>query len=463
MNLDDFKEPWQKRQRDLDGRVDHVIKKVRSRMSGFDKSIWWRDMRESLAAIVLIVWYGYSLLQPQNWWGKCGFVLGIVACIYIIVVFNWARVKGKVARTDLPMEDYCKAELVRVDRQIWMLRNIHLTYLGPLAIALAAQIAAIRPDLTGLIMFSTMLMPLFGFIYWLNQIAVKAQLLPLREELTRAIDGDDVDSDIEAIADHGASVPQEPFKVKRRDMIIAIIAMLAVMIAGGLLTDMVDAHNDAAKVSPFTEVQFEAQKIIVTYEGQNYEWLELDGIKVEDIVAAAQKRFLGRWQKRVSEDLVDVLWGMDHQPGETVSLLLRDLATNDQRVIEQASMTTDNRFAVYQNRINDEFEANANRNNDELSGEQLEDLSIDQALRDRLVGRYQLAPDFIFDVQDHDGHLMVGITNQETQEVFPDSATRWSYQTVEAMLEFKLGPDGPAKRVILHQNDFRQSATRINE
>ena len=102
MNLDDFKEPWQKRQRDLDGRVDHVIKKVRSRMSGFDRNIWWRDMRESLAAIVLIVWYGYSLLQPQNWWGKCGFVLGIVACIYIIVVFNWARVKGKVARTDLP-------------------------------------------------------------------------------------------------------------------------------------------------------------------------------------------------------------------------------------------------------------------------------------------------------------------------------------------------------------------------
>ena len=443
MNLDDFKEPWQKRQRDLDGRVDHVIKKVRSRMSGFDKSIWWRDMRESLAAIVLIVWYGYSLLQPQNWWGKCGFVLGIVACIYIIVVFNWARVKGKVARTDLPMEDYCKAELVRVDRQIWMLRNIHLTYLGPLAIALAAQIAAIRPDLTGLIMFSTMLMPLFGFIYWLNQIAVKAQLLPLREELTRAIDGDDVDSDIEAIADHGASVPQEPFKVKRRDMIIAIVAMLAVMIAGGLLTDMVDANRNALKVSPFTNVRFEEQQILVTHRGEEYQWLEIDGIKVEDIVAAAKKRFDQRWQKRISEDLVDVLGGMEHYPQDTVRLRLRDLVTNQQRVIDEAPMTQTNRSAIWENRNNP--------------------TEIDTQLRARLVGRYELNPNFIFDVSDRDGRLMVGVTNQQTREVFPDSASYWSDRTVAATLEFDLGSGGPAKWLVLHQNGFQQTAIRIEQ
>ena len=49
------------------------------------------------------------------------------------------------------------------------------------------------------------------------------------------------------------------------------------------------------------------------------------------------------------------------------------------------------------------------------------------------------------------------------QKVFPDSATRRSYRTVEAMLEFKLWPDGPAKRVILHQNGYRQSAIRIEK
>jgi serine-type D-Ala-D-Ala carboxypeptidase/endopeptidase len=88
-------------------------------------------------------------------------------------------------------------------------------------------------------------------------------------------------------------------------------------------------------------------------------------------------------------------------------------------------------------------------------------LAIDAKLRLRLVGRYQLAPTFIFTVSDHDGHLMVGITNQATQEVFPDSPTRWSYRGVAATLEFKLTKTGPAKSLILHQNGIKQTARRL--
>jgi serine-type D-Ala-D-Ala carboxypeptidase/endopeptidase len=89
------------------------------------------------------------------------------------------------------------------------------------------------------------------------------------------------------------------------------------------------------------------------------------------------------------------------------------------------------------------------------------DLAIDSKLRSRLVGRYQLKPDFIFDVRDDDGRLMVGITNQPTQEVYPDSPTRWSYRGVEATLEFKLTKIGPAKSLVLHQNGAKQTANRI--
>jgi serine-type D-Ala-D-Ala carboxypeptidase/endopeptidase len=89
------------------------------------------------------------------------------------------------------------------------------------------------------------------------------------------------------------------------------------------------------------------------------------------------------------------------------------------------------------------------------------DLAIGPELRRRLVGRYQLTPAFILDVRDRDGHLMVGITNQPTQEVYPDSPTRWSYRGVDATLEFKLTKTGPAKSLILHQNGINQTANRI--
>jgi hypothetical protein len=87
--------------------------------------------------------------------------------------------------------------------------------------------------------------------------------------------------------------------------------------------------------------------------------------------------------------------------------------------------------------------------------------AIDAKLRRRLEGRYQLTPNFIFTVHDDNGHLMVGITNQASQEVFPDSATRWSYRGVDATLEFKLRKTGPATSLILHQNGRKQTARRL--
>ena len=97
----------------------------------------------------------------------------------------------------------------------------------------------------------------------------------------------------------------------------------------------------------------------------------------------------------------------------------------------------------------------------EASDHPSDKLTIDAKLRGRLVGRYQLTPDFIFTVRDDDGHLMVEITNQPTQEVFPDSPTRWSYHGIAATLEFKLPTTGPAKSLILHQNGKQQTARRI--
>jgi CubicO group peptidase (beta-lactamase class C family) len=81
---------------------------------------------------------------------------------------------------------------------------------------------------------------------------------------------------------------------------------------------------------------------------------------------------------------------------------------------------------------------------------------------ERLVGRYQLNPNFVFDVKLKDGHLMVGITNQPTQEVFADSPTKWSYRGVDAKLEFHLRAEGPAYALSLHQNGV-QKATRISK
>ena len=213
-----------------------------------------------------------------------------------------------------------------------------------------------------------------------------------------------------------------------------------------------EGNDTPPKISPFTAVRFEGEQVIVAYNGQTYQWLELNGIKVEDIAASSKKQFGGQWQKRISEDLVELLWGMGHRPGNLVKLRLLDLKTK-QEVVENAPMTRENRNAIFGNRQPADEAASVERGDDKLA--------IDAKLRSRLVGRYQLNPNFIFDVQDRDGHLMVGITNQPTQEVFPDSPTRWSYRGVDATLEFKLTRTGPARSLVLHQNGGEQTANRI--
>ncbi|MCC9601084.1 serine hydrolase [Stieleria sp. JC731] len=82
---------------------------------------------------------------------------------------------------------------------------------------------------------------------------------------------------------------------------------------------------------------------------------------------------------------------------------------------------------------------------------------------ERLVGRYQLNPNFIFDVKLEGQRLLVGITNQPTQQVFADSPTKWSYRSVKAQLEFHLRSNGPAYALTLHQNGIAQRAKRISK
>ena len=210
-----------------------------------------------------------------------------------------------------------------------------------------------------------------------------------------------------------------------------------------------------SKVSPFTSVGFHEEKVFVAYAGKTYLWQEIDDIPVKKIVAASKKNFGDRWQKRISEDLVEVLWTMDHKPGDTVKLQLQDFKTKKESVIDSAPMTEANRRLVWQERNKAKGKIGA--------AGAANGVKIDAEHRARLEGRYKLAENFIFDVKDRGGRLMVGITNQPTQQVFPDSKTHWSYRGVKATLEFKLPNKGAAKSLILHQNGIEQTAKRMGK
>ena len=168
------------------------------------------------------------------------------------------------------------------------------------------------------------------------------------------------------------------------------LAMQLVQKAAGIETkaERGERNNAPPKLSPFTAVRFEDEQVIVAYDGQTYQWLELNGIKVEDIVASSKKQFGGQWQKRISEDLVELLWGMGHRPGNMVKLRLLDLKTKQD--VGRRERTNDRResHAIVRNRQQADEAASVEQGDDEMA--------IDAKLRGRLVGRYQLNAQFHF-------------------------------------------------------------------
>ena len=87
--------------------------------------------------------------------------------------------------------------------------------------------------------------------------------------------------------------------------------------------------------------------------------------------------------------------------------------------------------------------------------------SVPEEIMKRYVGKYELAPDFVFTVSMEDGKLLVGVTGQGTHQVYPRTATEWFYKVVKASLKFDVDKKGKCNGLELHQNGIRQKAKRI--
>lgn len=228
-------------------------------------------------------------------------------------------------------------------------------------------------------------------------------------------------------------------------------------VASGLLDAWASGDAEFPKLAPFNRVRWDKQQPVVRIGKQWCKLVSLNDLPATEIVAFSKETFPNKWQKRFEEDLVELLSRMGHPPQETVKLVVESLKSTKTRVLEDVPMTEENRQS-----IGAATPARANQpESSETAEKESDNLAIDAKLRRRLAGRYKLRQDFIFTVRDRDGHLMVGITNQPTNEVFPDSPTRWSYRGIDATLEFKLAKTGPAKSLVLHQDGAQQTARRI--
>jgi len=93
--------------------------------------------------------------------------------------------------------------------------------------------------------------------------------------------------------------------------------------------------------------------------------------------------------------------------------------------------------------------------------ESKKEMTLAEAVLDRYIGEYQLAPGFTVTFTREGNRLFTQATGQPRFEIFAQSETKFFLKVVEAQVEFIADPDGKVNTIILYQGGARTEGKRI--
>lgn len=251
MDPDQYQQAWQAHssQARVTVDVDLLLKEVRRNQRAFRAMIFCRDFREVVVALVLIpVWFylGARTSSPWTWY------LTVPALIWIIGFFLVDRMRHRQTRSEPgePLLASVKESLAQVEHQIWLLRNVFWWYLLPLTISIQTFFAHVALS-SAKIWFVALVLatPLFVFVAalyslidYLNQLAIRSQLGPRRQELI-ALLASLGDESAAALATMSGAKSVENSRIFRRWLIVAV-SSLAIFVIFVLARALFDSSHD---------------------------------------------------------------------------------------------------------------------------------------------------------------------------------------------------------------------------
>jgi CubicO group peptidase (beta-lactamase class C family) len=249
-NPDSYQKAWhaQSSQTRVTVAGDLLLKEVQRSQRNFRATVFHRDFREVVVGLLMLPsWFylGHRMGLPWTWW------LGVPAITWVILFIVVDRIRHKQPSSEPgePMLDCVNVSLVQVEHQIWLLRNVLWWYLLPFTIAILAfftQVAWLRhsgfwPGTLALAPLVLFVAVLYGFVYYLNQRAVRCQLEPRREELLTLLAslGDETSGEQSPATDHAY--------IKKSDTLwqtLLVTGLSAVVVALMFLVDSLIPYPD---------------------------------------------------------------------------------------------------------------------------------------------------------------------------------------------------------------------------
>jgi hypothetical protein len=185
MNASELENIWKKQPAFTPSResIAQIAATVCSADRKFRQRIWWRDAIEIAVAVALAG--GFALLG-RTWlrW------ISITSVLFVAAYLVRSRISREPIRKTLNVTEQLEQMIRDTEKQMHLLRSIAWWYLLPCsvaAVAIALDGLQRQVNLSHLLTFGGVFVPLYTAIYWLNQRAVRRLLQPRRANLQNAL------------------------------------------------------------------------------------------------------------------------------------------------------------------------------------------------------------------------------------------------------------------------------------
>ena len=216
---------------------------MKTKMSCMNRTLLWRDWRENIAAVFVMIVFGVYFFIFTTPLARLGSVLVILCSLFVIAYPTWRRRRIPKPALDTSMMQSLEAELQKINVEIALLRSVLWWYILPGTIAVLIFMAGLGSGSTTF----ALIVALFGiafdaFLYWINQVACDKALLPLKRELESLLRLDESDPP-----------PPRPRKYRAAQIVMIVFILLGLCViwaeasAGDPLRP--PAFNDVSKFS----------------------------------------------------------------------------------------------------------------------------------------------------------------------------------------------------------------------
>jgi len=278
MNFDDFQKSWQSQDaaKKISINVDVLLNEVRRHQQCFRRTIFWRDVREVGVAAVLVPVFIAVGLKISWTLHLCAFSCFVVGAYFL--VDRWRQRKNT---PDLQgsLKDCAASSLADVSHQIWLLKNVLWWYLLPFFVPMVLffgwtvwsmpvpmdtmPVAAKIPFLLFKILFLLFLVGFVGlvdgWVYWLNQSAVKKSLEPRRRELENLLAGLETENHPSTMK---TKKPLGPF------LLVLAVCIIAVIVHAAMKTNSIASSTPATVIEAICKKHgVPALAVVVTKDG----------------------------------------------------------------------------------------------------------------------------------------------------------------------------------------------------